>query len=70
MIREGLDRLRIADAKGCVVLSDPNYYQRFGFENDPDVRYEGVPPEYFMRLSLDGSKASGNVAYHEGFSAS
>jgi putative acetyltransferase len=70
MIREGLDRLRIADANGCVVLGDPNYYQRFGFENDPDVRYEGVPPEYFMRLSLDGSKASGNVAYHEGFSAS
>jgi putative acetyltransferase len=70
LIREGLDRLRMAGAKGCVVLGDPNYYQRFGFEPDPSVRYEGVPPEYFMALSLDGSKASGSVAYHEGFSAS
>ena len=70
LIRAGLDRLRAAGAKGCVVLGDPNYYGRFGFASDPAVRFEGPPPDYFMRLSLDGSPIAGRVAYHEGFSAS
>lgn len=70
LIREGLNRLRMADARGCVVVGNPNYYQRFGFEHDPKLRYEGVPPEYFMKLSLDGSVAVGRVTFHEGFSSS
>lgn len=70
LIREGLARLAEAGAKGCVVLGNPNYYQRFGFANDPGLRLEGFPAEYFMRLSLDGAVPTGTVAYHEGFSAS
>ncbi len=70
LILAGLDQLRAAVAKGCVVLGDPNYYRRFGFGHDPAIRYEGVPPEYFMRISFDGSPVSGNVTYHKGFSAS
>ena len=69
LIREGLERLSAAGARGCVVLGDPAYYRRFGFEQDAGIRFEGVPAEYFMRLSLDGSLASGSVAYHAGFSA-
>lgn len=69
LVSAGLDRLRAAGAKGCVVLGDPGYYRRFGFAIDPALRYNGAPPEYFMRLSLDGSTASGRVAFHEGFSA-
>jgi putative acetyltransferase len=70
IIKEGMECLRIAGAKGCVVLGDPNYYRRFGFEPDRAIRFKGVPPEYFMRISLDGSLAIGGVAYHAGFSAS
>ncbi|GGI54749.1 GNAT family N-acetyltransferase [Oxalicibacterium solurbis] len=70
LVGEGLIRLRAMRARGCVVLGDPGYYRRFGFVHDPAIRYEGVPPEYFMRLSFDGSEVSGNVVYHEGFSAS
>ncbi|HWV63201.1 MAG TPA: N-acetyltransferase [Oxalicibacterium sp.] len=70
LVGEGLIRLRAMHARGCVVLGDPGYYRRFGFTHDPAIRYEGVPPEYFMRLSFDGSCASGNVVYHEGFFAS
>lgn len=70
LVGEGLIRLRAMHARGCVVLGDPGYYQRFGFAHDPAIRYEGVPPEYFLRLSFDGSGASGKVVYHEGFFAS
>ena len=69
LIREGLARLAQAGAKGCVVLGDPAYYRRFGFENDPDLRFEGAPAEYFMRLTLDGAAPLGNVTYHAGFDA-
>lgn len=69
LIRAGLERLRSTGAKGCIVLGDPTYYRRFGFEHDPGLSYDGAPPEYFMRRSLDGSKASGSAAYHPAFSA-
>jgi len=70
LIQAGLERLAGLGGKGCVVLGDPAYYARFGFRQDPAIGYEGVPAEYFMALSLDGSRAAGKVAYHEGFSAS
>ena len=70
LVREGLSRLTKIDARGCVVLGDPDYYKRFGFDNDPGLVLNGVPAEYFMRLVLNGRAAlSGRVDYHEGFSA-
>lgn len=67
LIREGLQRLVSTGAGGCVLLGDPAYYRRFGFENDPELRYVGAPPEAFQRLSLNGSRPSGEVSFHPGF---
>ncbi len=69
LIREGLARLAQAGARGCVVLGDPAYYKRFGFENDPDLHFDEAPAEYFMRLVFDGPAPTGRVTYHEGFNA-
>lgn len=69
LVREGLSRLRDAGAKGCVVLGDPGYYRRFGFENDATLVLEGVPQEYFMRLAFDGQTPCGRATYHESFDA-
>ena len=69
LIREGLDRLARAGAEGCVVLGDPLYYARFGFESDPGLKYGDVPPEYFQRLLLGGPPRSGEVAFHAAFDA-
>ena len=70
LICEGLARLQQAGAAGCVLLGDPAFYRRFGFENDPALRYEDAPAEYFMRLSFREATPSGKVVYHEGFAAS
>lgn len=70
LIHEGLSRLKQAGAKGCVLLGDPAFYRRFGFENDPALQYEGAPAEYFMSVHFHEDKISGKVAYHEGFAAS
>ncbi|MFY0476785.1 GNAT family N-acetyltransferase [Achromobacter marplatensis] len=68
LIRAGLDRLKALGAAGCVVLGDPAYYRRFGFEPTPALTYPGVPPEYFMAQAFT-RPAQGQVAYHQGFYA-
>lgn len=70
LIREGLRRLRAMGAGGCVLLGDPAYYARFGFENDPDLRHGGAPAWAFQRLSLDGSRPRGEVRFHPAFGGS
>ena len=67
LIREGLARLAAMGARGCVLLGDPGYYRRFGFEVDPALVLPDVPPEYFMRLMLAGTPPKGTVAFHPGF---
>ena len=67
LIREGLERLKAIGAVGCVLLGDPAYYSRFGFEPDARLTLEGVPPEYFMRVAFSPVYGEGTVSYHPGF---
>ena len=71
LIRDGLYRLQFMSAAGCVLLGDPAYYGRFGFESDPDLYYGDVPPRYFQRLVFNGSPPpKGEVSFHPGFDVS
>lgn len=70
LIKRGLERLRAIEAKGCVLLGDPDYYRRFGFKADQALELAGVPTEYFMSMSLVGSMPRGAVRYHAAFDAS
>ncbi|MBU8546119.1 MULTISPECIES: GNAT family N-acetyltransferase [Roseomonadaceae] len=67
LVEEGLSQLRSRGASGCVVLGDPSYYGRFGFEPDPAITLVGVPAEYFQRLRLQGEQPVGEVVYHPAF---
>jgi putative acetyltransferase len=69
LVLEGLALLKANGAKGCVVLGDPHLYMRFGFEQNPRLRYEGVPPEYFMEQAFEFPVPEGCVAYHPAFDA-
>jgi putative acetyltransferase len=69
LIREGLRILRDRGASGCVVLGEPGYYSRFGFQADPNLVLPGVPSEYFQTVAFDSSRPRGTVTYHEAFSA-
>jgi len=69
LIARGLDDLTAQRARGCVVLGDPGYYRRFGFEPRPGLTYGGVPPEYFQALAFGGDNPVGEVEYHAGFGA-
>jgi putative acetyltransferase len=68
LIREGLSVIKAKGAKGCVLEGDPNYYQRFGFKNHPDLFYEGTPdPKYFMALPFYDDVPNGKVEFHKAF---
>ena len=50
LMREGLSLLKTLSAKGCVLVGDPGYYERFGFRSLPDLFIDGVPQQYFLAL--------------------
>jgi len=69
LMHEALRALRESGAAGCVVLGEPDYYGRFGFQTEPGVVLPGVPPEYFQVLSFGSALPCGNVSYDESFNA-
>ena len=67
LIGEALERLRRSSAAGCVVVGEPDYYGRFGFEHDPAAHYRDIPPPYLQMLSFRGPRLRGAVEYHPAF---
>ena len=69
LVNEGLSLLKAQGGKGCALVGDPGYYQRFGFRNIPSLIHEGVPQEVFLVLPFDKTIPNGTVLFHEGFLA-
>lgn len=69
LIQEALARLKDLSVQGCVVLGEPGYYQRFGFQAHANLILTEVPAEYFMALIFSGKQPRGIVAYHPAFAA-
>ena len=69
LINKGLSLLKARGAKGCVLVGEPAYYQRFGFRNLPALTLEGVPPQYFLALPFEDQTPKGAVVFHSAFAA-
>ncbi len=69
LMRTALDELQDIGASACVLLGNPDYYQRFGFKPASNLILSGVPALYFQVLSFHGSMAQGEVTYHDAFNA-
>ncbi len=67
LMRAALDALRALDASGCVLLGDPAFYARFGFEPAAPLVLPDVPPEYFQALVFRTKAPAGVVRYHAAF---
>ena len=67
LVREALRRLQDKGAKGCVLVGEPGYYGRFGFERCPRLTFSGVPADYFLCRWIDGPLPEGEVRYHAAF---
>jgi putative acetyltransferase len=69
LVNKGLSMLKELDGRGCAVVGDPNYYERFGFRNIPELVHEGIPQEVFLVLPFTENIPQGIVVFHEGFLA-
>lgn len=69
LMERALTELRAMRAAGCVVLGDPGYYGRFGFQVHAGLQLPGVPPGYFMALVLHGTVPEGIAQYSDAFNA-
>jgi len=67
LMREGLSLLKSLGAKGCILVGDPGYYERFGFRSFPDLVIDGVPQENVLALPFEKSATKGTVVFHEAF---
>ena len=67
LVNEGLKQIRGLGAQGCVLVGDPAFYRRFGFENNPALPVEGVPPEFTMCLPIGDQVPVGSVTFHPAF---
>lgn len=69
LMQAALQALRDQGAAGIMLVGDPRYYRRFGFRQEPQLVYPGIPPEYFMVLPFTGALPQGTVSFHEAFGA-
>ncbi len=67
LVRAGLAELRNRNASGCVLVGDPAFYTRLGFQQAEGLTYPGVPPEVVLCLPLAGAEPKGEVAHHPAF---
>ncbi len=67
LINTGIDAIKAQGAEGCVLLGEPEYYKRFGFEAVSSLVLEGVPPEYFLASRFKNNIPEGKVEYHQAF---
>ena len=69
LMEQALVELRDMQAAGCVLLGEPAYYARFGFQAHAGLQLPGVPPGYFMALAFHGPVPEGIAQYSDAFNA-
>lgn len=69
LINTGLSLLKESGGQGCALVGDPDYYQRLGFRNYPELIHEGIPHEVFLALPFGEKIPRGLMVFHKAFHA-
>lgn len=69
LMRSALQELEGNGASGCVLVGDPAYYSKFGFEHQDSLIYPDLPSEYFQVIAFSHPLPQGVVAFHQAFGA-
>ncbi|MEM9708836.1 MAG: N-acetyltransferase [Pseudomonadota bacterium] len=59
--------MRARNAAGIVLIGDPAYYSRFGFQADIGLSYRDVPAAYVQGLGLTKTLPRGELTFHPAF---
>lgn len=69
LVNAGLEALKQAGAKGCVLIGNPDYYSRFGFINETDLVYGDLDRKFVQKLAFSEPTRNGELKYCEAFEA-
>ena len=69
LIKSGLKRIKERGAKGCALIGNPQYYERFGFKSVKGFSYQNVDRQYVMQKPFEGEYKLGELSYCRGFDA-
>ena len=67
LIAAGLAEIEQRGALGCILMGNPDYYRRFGFELAPANAPDGEPAEFFMLKLFSPTSPAGAFRFHEAF---
>ena len=67
LMHAALKEMRAVGAYGCVLVGDPAFYRRFGFDNDACLQVPEVPPEVCLGLRFVPCEDRGLVTFHPAF---
>lgn len=64
-----LAQMRAKGARGCVLVGDPSFYARFGFQSDGLLTVPEAPPGATLSLRFHPCDDHGTVTFHPAFLA-
>lgn len=64
-----LAQLRTKGAQGCVLVGDPKFYGRFGFQSDRSLVVPEAPPEVTLSVRFRPCDDRGTAMFHPAFLA-
>lgn len=69
LVQRGLEMLIGRNARGCVLVGDPAFYSRLGFNPCRDLILPDMPPEYFLCRNFGEFTPKGEVTFSPAFEA-
>jgi putative acetyltransferase len=67
LIRQALAEIREQEATGCILVGDPGYYQRFGFELAPQFSPKPEYASFFMIIQFSTEEPTDAISFHPAF---
>ena len=67
LMEAALSQLRARGARGCVLVGDPRFYTRFGFQSDATLVVPEVPSEVSLSLRFVPGDDHGTAIFHGAF---
>ncbi|SNY90154.1 putative acetyltransferase [Cohaesibacter sp. ES.047] len=67
LVGEGMRRLRALGANGCILIGNPAYYVRLGFECDGQLRYGALDPSLIQHMTFQGPAPKGTLSHADAF---
>ena len=67
LCKAGIAGIKAMGADGLVVLGNPDFYSRFGFQKNPKVVFGKGYPDNFLSLSFNSVIPTGSVTFEKAF---